>query len=420
MDKKKLLIVDASVFQSIAVDMAEHFSQTFYCSPSYHPYPKIDKEKFLSGFEKENITLVREYLSVIDECDIVYVPDGGFGALVEYWQKHGKNIFGTTTIEWIEDDRWRARKEFIKLGLEQIKAVKVVGVEDLRDYLEGQENKWVKISNHRGTAETHHHIDWFNSSYWIEQVLTPALGAKADDEVFVIEDDMPGIEIGIDTVCIEGEYADKCIIGFEIKDKGNVSKIVDYKDVPEEIRNICTKLSPLLKEAKYRNQFSLEIRISEKDGKYYLVDPCPRAAFPAGTIVRNVMENFAEVVENGSQGKMIPIRMVDAKYAVELVLNSETAKHNNLPIEIPKDVFPFVKLRTFMRKEDDVYECIPYIGSECIGSIVAWGNTIEECIELIHDRFDKLKCFDLEADFSALETNGLEIIKKAKKMGIQF
>lgn len=420
MAKKKLLIIDCSLLGSSALDVAKHFEKVYYSVPNTDPFPHIDHDKIMAGFEKENIFWVQDYLSVIDECDLIFIPDGNFENTVKYWQNHGKDIFGGT-CDWLEDERWRARKEFIKLKLPQIKAVKVVGVEDLKDYLEGETDRWVKLSGIRGVAETHHHIDFINSEYWINQVLIPQLGAKADDVEFVIEDDMPGVEIGIDAIVVDGQFSDKVQVGFEIKDKANVSRIMDYKDAPEGIRTICEALSTILKENKYRNQFSLEIRVGEKDKMFYLTDVCPRAGIPCGSLFRGVFTNFAEMMEAGSQGKLIPAKTVDAKYAVELVLCSETAKHSNLPIVIPDEIFPYVKLKTAMRKEGDVYEHIPYNKhSDAIGSIVAWGNTIEECTKLLHERFDAIKCYDLSVDFSSIETTAMKTIAQAKEMGIDF
>ena len=417
---KTVLLVDSSLLGSAALDIAPFFDKVYYAVPNTDPFPHIDHDKIMAGFEKENIFWIQDYLEVVDECDFIFIPDGNYEKTVQYWQKKGKSIFGGT-CDWLEDERWRARKEFIKLKLPQIKAVRVVGVDDLRDYLETVDNKWVKLSGIRGVAETHHHIDFFNSEYWINQVLVPQLGAKADDVEFIIEDDMPGIEIGIDTICIDGQYSDKVQVGFEIKDKANVSRIMDYKDAPEGIRTICEALSPILKESKYRNQFSLEIRIGEEDGKYYLTDCCPRSGIPCGSLFRGVMTNFAEMIDAGSQGNLIPAKTVDAKYAIELVLCSETARTSNLPIVIPAEVFPYVKLKTAMRKEGDVYEHIPYNKhSDAIGSIVAWGNTREEATKLLHERFDAIKCYDLSVDFSAIEIAAEKTISQAKKMGIEF
>lgn len=414
---KTVCVIDAGIFGEVAVELSKKFSRVFYCIPDYST--NLEREKIAQGME--GVEVIMDFHHVKKETDIFVFPDVCFGAVVDDMRSEGRNVFGTGAVESLEFDRWAAKKKMKALGLPVIESVKLVGIEDLKDYLQTVDNKWLKVLRHRDFWDTYHHLDWFHSDYWINQVLLPRIGAMADDEVFVIEDDIPGVEIGIDFPAVVGDqYSTRCLLGYEIKDQGNISRIIEYAQAPEQIRKICETMGPVLKEADYRNSLSYEIRVAESDNMFYLTDPCLRMANPASGIYRNVFSNFAQIVEEASAGKLIEPMVVDgAQYAVEVMICSDRAHDHNIPIEIPSDIRPFVKLKSACQKDETHYEHIPYNKGEIIGSVVAWGKTIDEAIALCKERADQIKSPDAHMNFAAFDT-GKEYIKRGKKLGIAF
>ena len=104
-------------------------------------------------------------------------------------------------------------------------------------------------------------------------------GALSSVVEFVVEKAIPdALEIGSDSYCIDGEFPNNNFIGAEIKDQAYFGKLVDYDDLPDNVKEINTKLSEHMEG--YRQFWSTEVR--EKDGVGYLVDITARHASPAG------------------------------------------------------------------------------------------------------------------------------------------
>lgn len=418
---KTILVIDTGgLFVAAAEELIPFFKEVFYAIPYYSCFPDVLAEKCGTGIK--GLTKVSDYNDVIDKVDVVFVPDGNLSAIVNRERnKHNISVFGCGEMEWMELERWNARKEFLKLGLPQIKATKITGTNDLRDYLEDYEDKWVKLLRHRGLCETFHHINPFITEYKLRE-LEVALASDSDDEVFIVEDNMPGVEVGIDTYCIDGEFPEKVHLGYEIKDKAYLSVIMESAKLPEQLKKVNEAIAPAMKADKYRSVFSYEVRISEKDKTGYLTDLCLRSAFPASDIYRNTIKNFPEIIFHGAQGKMVQPEFIEnCKYGVMAVIFSDTAAEGKfLPIEIPVEIQPFVKLRSYHKKSETEFEHIPMYHYSAVGTVLGWGNTLDEAIKLCQERFEKIVCPDLNNNISDLQSTGMKVIEKGKEMGIEF
>ncbi len=408
---KTVCVWDNGLFIELAIRLSKDFGKVRYYLPWKAAYPRSSLA--IIGKGVEGIERVLDFWDIVDSTDLFVFPDVYDGDVQTYLRKNGKRVWGSGAGEDIELDRWGLKKLLKEIGLAVIHSERIVGLDALKKRLAQVESKFVKISKFRGDMETFHHLDYSTSLPWLDEVAH-MVGPKHVNMEFILEDFIPGIEIGYDAYTIDGKYPAMSAFGYEIKDAGYVGKVKKYTDLPEPVRTVNEKLTPWLKAHGYRNFFSTEIRIGNNRIPY-LTDPCARMGSPPGEVFIEMYKNLAEILWFGAEGTLIEPVMAD-QYAAELLITSEWGKTNWLEILFPKELRQWVKLRNLTNINGSNYVVPQTLTSE-VGAVVAIAKTQEEAIKLVRQRADKLKGYMVTVDSGSLD-KAVNAIAEGKKYGI--
>ena len=364
-------------YVSVASRLAREYKTVYYCNPSWQDsYPKMNKPAIGQGIE--GIEVVESIFDVYDEIDLWVFPDVFFGSLQEWLVSQGEVVWGSRSGEELELQRDDLKAHMDALGLPVNKYQSIKGITNLRLYLEENKNVWVKINKWRGTVET-----FYSENY---QLIKPeldemqySLGIFSEEIDFIVENPIDdAVEVGYDGWTIDGEYPVLCLSGVEIKDKAYAGEVKAYKDLSPLVTGFNDKMSETFKGYGFRSFFSTEIRV-DKNKTPYMIDFTARVPCPPGEIYQELYKNYGEIIWAGANGEMV-IPQTTAKYAVELLIESEWAVKSFQPVYFPEEVAPYVKLKK-NKIGDGVNYIIPQLfGSSDIGAVVGLGDTLELAI----------------------------------------
>jgi hypothetical protein len=405
---KSVLVMDKGMFTSLADVLTKHFWRVGYFSDWQSSFP--DGTNLLVGSGLDGVTRLK-YLwkrtpdnpQCIYDFDLIVFADCWDGDLQEDLRSRGMRVWGSGMRSSLELSRWKTKEEIKKAGLPVNKCAQVTGIENLRAYLKENQDVYVKISTFRGIGETFHAENYDQIKGKLDE-LEAKYEPMMEIMQFVIEHSIPDAkELGYDGYCIDGEFPNSAFFGAEIKNKAYFGKLVDYDDLPEEIKTVNTKLSYGMDG--YRHFFSTELR----DG--HPIDLTCRHATPCGEPYCDAMTNLADVLYQGAEGTLVHAEW-SSKYAAQLVFCSEWAEEHPVLVQFPEEIRPYVKLYNHCRVNGKDWIINDAQRAKEMGSIVALGNTPQEVMRLCIERVEKVKAFMLTYDEDALQ-------KAVDEMGAQ-
>ncbi len=408
------LVVDHGMYLELALRLSRDYGKVYYWSPAGQICSTIQEHCVGDGYEE--IERVNSLWDVADETDLFVFPDLGNSALQRHLESMGKRVWGSRSGDSLELKRAGFKEVMQKLGMEVGPYQIIKGLDNLRDYLKENDDKFIKISRYRGNMETWHHVNYELSKGKLDE-LAVSFGPLQDVVNFIVEDPLETeIEVGWDGYVIDGQFSTLAMQGYEAKDRGLIATVQHTDDMPEEVREINDKLSGIMKESRYRNFFSTEIRVA--DGKPYLIDPCARIPSPAGEIQYEIWGNLADIIWHGANGEMIEPEPT-AKFGVEIIIEHKGKEENWRTIQIPDDIKQWVKLFGAC-KHGDLYAIppMPHL-SDSIGAVVGLGDTIEEAIERVQEVVEDLKDQPITIDMSAI-MDTLKVVGEAEDNGMEF
>jgi hypothetical protein len=290
-----------------------------------------DGRELILGQGVPGIERIKYFDKDVDSYDYLVFPDVHDGHLVHYLRQHGYKVWGSGLGSELELLRWKAKERFKEVGIPVHESHRVHGIRELRDFFKEHPTEvgwFVKVSGLRGLGETWHARDYTEAEGMIDE-----LEAKHGKIVyliwFIIEASIPDCkELGYDGLSIDGVFPSKSLYGAEVKDKAYFGRLKDYSDLPEELRTVNDKLSPVLKELQYRNWFSTELR------NEFCIDLTCRHASPAGECVIANVTNLGDVVKKGAEGVLVEPEW-QHEYAAQLIICSEFAEEHWLAIQFP-------------------------------------------------------------------------------------
>jgi hypothetical protein len=412
--KKTILFGDWGAYLNFALRFSRDGHKVLYHNFWQFSFPTSNK--MMVGKDMPGIEVVDNFWENVDKADVIVFMDSNFSDIAEYLKAKGKKVFAPGKAELVETNRMVCKEMMQTLGLPLNKYTTVTGLDNLIKYLKDKKDKFIKVSHIRGDMETFHYVSADDSMPWFDD-LAVKLGAEKNSVEFIVEDPIDGVEAGYDGYTIDGQYPSKNLFGFELKDQAYIGKIVSYSDMPKAITDVNDAFTRVFKKNKSRTMFSTEVRITkEKVG--YLIDPTIRAPNPPGNVEMEIYDNFSDIIIQGAEGKLVnPI--TSKKYGAEVFFSSEWVENNWLKISFPEEMKQWIKLTNCCRIDNNYY-IIPHIfkGSNSVCSVVALGDTPEECFELIKQRIDKVNAFGLNKDFNIDTLNSY--LKDAKKVGISL
>ena len=412
MQSKKVLIIDCGgLFPEMGVRMARDAASVKYYSEWRDDFPGIDKAKVGEGLD--GIERVDNYEDYLDNSDLIVSPDTMTGPLVEFLKKHDYPVAGPGRAEWLENNRWDAKKFQKDSGLPIQESNRVVGISALRNFLKDKKNYYIKIDKYRAVMESFKHTDATNTEQELDAIAVK-LGPFKEDIVFVVEEFLEGEEPGLDGISWEGDLLYPCQIGYEAKGVGVIERTYNTaNELPEPAKQVNAGLSKAFKKDKFRFFFSSEFKLG-KDRNPFVIDNTIRLAAPGTSSIQyEIIKNYTAVMHGLATGvKVNPI--ITDKYGIAIAGESPVAEKRYLNVSFPKEMRQWIKLRHAVKRGKD-YFATP--GLPSVVTVIALGNTIDETLNTLEARTKEVKASSL--NFAVDDLRKLkDSINKAKAYGL--
>lgn len=421
---KSCLIIDHGLFVELAPRLARDFGEVRLFVPWTSGYPKAAAAHVGCGLRNPDsgraVERVETFWDRVPDADVVVFSDLYFAD----WQqvvadRMGKPVWGHRGAEALELDRWGTRRLQRELGIAAPRTKRFIGLEALAEYLSdpANEDKWVKISCFRGDGETWHHETWHTSRIRLDEFQN-RVGALADSYEFIVEDAVnDAVEVGYDGWTVRGQWPEAAYWGFEVKDSAYVGRFSPYGELPEPIHDINGKVEGILKEEGATGFCSFEFRLT-KDGTARMIDPCMRCGSPPIEGVMEGYDNLAEVIWEGAHGRLCPVKSA-GEYVAIAMMHCQAALTNWVPLEVPRDVDRWIKVRNKATIDGEVYH-VPTLGDMPeIGAVVAVADSLEEAVGLVKERAAQVRGYLLEIRAECLD-DAQECIDEAREYGVDF
>lgn len=407
-------VVDHGLGIPVAQRLARKgFGRVLYCCPNPEGFPTINR--CIIGYDMEGIEKVESFWRVKKDIDCFCFPDIGMGDIQLELESQGFPVWGSRDGDSLEIYRQKFHKVLDRLGLEVAKFEPIKGLNRLREYLKDKEDKYLKISQFRGSMETHHWRSWDLDEGWLD-CLAVKMGPAKELVTFLVFDaiDTP-LEIGGDTYGIDGKWPMKMLHGDECKDHSYLGVVTEREEMPEKIQDVLDAFGPELGKYRYRNQWSMEVRIL--DDKGYFIDPCCRIGLPSTLSQLMTWGNFPEIVWAGAHGELVEPEPT-AKYAAEAIITTKSERDEWPLLRLPKELQEWTGFANCFQIDGKI--CFP--ADESKGHEVGWlgatGNSIPEVLDKLHQHTDILPD-GLDADTDAL-VDLLKELEESEKADIEF
>lgn len=413
---KSVLLMDHGLFLSWAMKLSEYFGEISYFVPWDGLFPDMSRALIGDGFPK--IKRVQNFFEAAKRADLIVFPDVYNQDVLNVCRYQLKKpCWGSGRAEELELDRWRSWQLLKKLGLPAVQTERVIGVDALRRCLRKNEDKYIKISRYRGVGETFHHVNYRLSEPWIDE-KAHKLGRQQHLMPFMVQDSINSdCEPGWDGYIVDGQTPRTNIVGFEVKDKSYFCSVLPAKEMFAGLSDLNEALAATFKKYQYRGWFSSEVRVDGK--KSYPIDLTCRAASPAGETYQELITNWGEILWHGAQGEIVEPKF-GGQYGMQIIIKAAAAEHEWLPVYFPEKLSRWVKLYNACRLKGQTC-VIPQEGAGLIwiGSVVAIGDTPEQCKKRIKEYADQVEGYQVEIDVDTLN-DAEAVADEAEKSGVQF
>lgn len=389
---KTIAVIEGGLFQPLCHSLVGQFERVLYFRPWQASFPHSNDIAIGRGYEFERIDSIFEH---IKDIDIFCFPDIGFGDLQEYLRAQGKATFGSGVAQEFEQYRVEAKDIIREAGLPVNDYEVVEGMDALREYLKAHEDVYVKLSMARGVTESFH-----SASYDLVKVkldeIEHKLGGMASQQEWIVEQPVEAKgEIGFDGVTIGGQFWNRGICGVEKKDAAYFAAVKPYGELPAVLRTVNERLAPDFQLWKYNGWWSTECRGP------YLIDPTCRMASPAGECYLDLVANWGEIIDAGSQGVMVQPVFV-AKFAAQAMLCCPMAAESWVPVFIEPEVRSKVKLYHSCIQDGVEYVVPTDAKMKEIGSVVGIGNTPQQAWDGCKKAVEGIQAYGLTAETEAI------------------
>jgi hypothetical protein len=408
LSNKTICVYDNGLYVETAIRLAREFGRVYYFKPWKESAPRTTNLVVGDGFKE--IERARDFFSIIDETDIFAFFDIYDGDLQVHLESIGKRVWGSRLAERYEYNRQLFKKTLAKVGLSVNPYVVCTGITELRDYLSKNKNKWIKVDM-RGDGETWHHQTYSLSERKLD-ALEFYYGPCKEMVQFVVDDEIPTTtEVGFDGFMVTGQdgkpqFPKASFPGIEIKNQAYIGSVIDYEDLPEQVREVNDAFAPVLAKEGFRSAFGTEIKLTDDDDSFFIDATC-RQPCPPGDVVMEAVDNLGEFIWHGSVGDLVELK-TSAKFGAQVMLYSSSALSNYLPVEIDDEDRRWVKLYNSCLV-DGMYQIVPRdvkdplaMGNEEVGAVVGLGDTIEEAIEEVKKHCESVRGFDTDIQIEVL------------------
>lgn len=407
-------VIDHGLNLPLALELSKSFAHVFYLNSSWiDAFPML--QKCIIGDGYPNLEVIDDHWPFKGDIDLYVFPDLYHAGEQEELESQGKAVWGSRSGDQMEIYRPRFLAALDKAGLQVPPFEKVIGLTKLREYLRDKEDCYIKISKYRGTIETQHWRNWAHDEGILDEWAVELGPAKDLLPFLVFEAIDTDIECGLDTYSIDGHWVQDQIVGYEWKDKGYFGAVTPIDKTPWQLASIAVSFTEELREHRYRNFISSEVRI--KDDDFYFIDPTRRCPWPATGSQLKLYKNLGEIIWHGAQGELVQPDMA-AKFSCECVLTSKGDPRSWKIAEFPDDLKEWVMCGRSCLIDNRV--CWP--PNEVFGDMVGWlvniADTPKDCVSGLLDKAKMLPDGVSAATESLADL--LKEIESGKDAGIPF
>lgn len=417
LSSRTALVMDNGLFLPLARRLARGFGRVLYHTPWVEAFPNLTKAVQGDGFG--DVERCQDPWAVLGEVDLVVFPDVGYGPMqVELENMRGLRVWGARRGEELELNRERFMELLGEVGLEVPPHVVVKGWDDLVAELMDREDCYVKLSRWRGTMETTHWRSWELDQDWLYWLATQ-LGPWKNEVGFVVCEAIPAdFEVGADTYCVDGRWPGWMLNGTEAKDKAYLGAVTRKEDMPRELVKVMEAFGPWLEEARYRCQWSMEMRVQGEGDKAYFIDATTRASSPGLASQLGVWGNLPQVMWAGAVGQLVepePVAAFSGEVAV--CLREDRSQWNS--VEVEKEQEEWLALSGCGVVDGKVvWPPGPLEHGNHVGWVHAQGESAQEVVELLKDRVARLPQ-GLSANLEAL-ADVIVAVEEEQEQGMPF
>lgn len=406
---RKILVVDHGQFPYIAQRLSRELNVAYY-SPDERAMPLLREGSIGDGFPE-----VKRVRGIWDKRVNTYCfPDIGFESEQKMLDSMAYACWGAQSGDRLEWDRGYFLKTLAQVGLEVPPHRVLYGMAALKSYLQGAQDKWIKVSKWRGDWETLHWRSWAEDE--IELISRELrLGPLKEHITFYVFDELDiAVEDGVDTWCIYGNWPKTVIHGMEKKDKFFIATFTDYDKLPKEMRQVNEAIGPVLARHQYRGAFSTEVCITP-DKTPYFTDATCRFGSPPSQLQMEMIGNWGEIVWEGARGNLVE-PVIEHQFGIQGVVELCADASEWAVLDLPKELRQWVKC-SFCGELDGKIVFPPMEGV-----LRAWllgvGDSIQDAIAHFKDNAEMLP------DGAHCSMEGLddllEEVKTAENMGMEF
>lgn len=413
---KTFLVLDYGLFLPIARSLARHYGhRVLYHKLDWQTgFPTINTGIIGDGFE--DIKCVPDIWEVKDQVDCFVFPDIYNQGLQAELRAQGKRVWGSGNAMSLETDRLYFMEQVEKLGLDVAPYDVIKGLANLRVFLKGKKDIYIKMSKWRGSFETKHFRNMDEDSGLLDSWAV-RFGGLQDYVTFICFPKIETkLEIGADTYCIDGEWPGQMLHGLEHKDCAYFAAVTEREDMPEELLPIMEAFSPLMKEGKYRCQWSMEVRVAD-EGNFFLDATC-RGGLPSTGSQIMALDNLDEIIFYGAEGQLIE-PMYNCLFTCETMVKVHGEINSWSTIDIPEPLKEHLMIAgCCMVNGKPWFPPEPGVVEDEIGWLVATGNTPKEALEAMNALADELPD-GADADVESL-ADIIREIEAETEQGIHF
>jgi hypothetical protein len=406
---RSYLVYDTGLALDHALSLGRRGNKVFYFLEWRTRYPRI--ENYIAGEGFSEIIKIMDYGEILDTVDVIMFTDAGFGALADLFRAKGKRVFGASIKgEMLEYDRAFMLREFEKLGV-KVPPYKIVhGVDELMANIVDGKAQFVKLNIFRGNLETYKVMNKNEMKIALEESKFGVLSDRMD---FIIEEEVDGIEIGVDLFFNGKHFLRPYHFGNEVKGSdGTFGKWV----VNSVWDDFLSKIEPWLAESGYRGAISFEGIYNGSD--IVLLDVTSRLPYSCGSLLHRYIENYDEVVYAVAGGEEVEVK-VGKTYTAQLIFEREDVNRWT-PVHIEGLLQPLnIAFPMNMIKVNGELWYLPS-DTHNVAVLMGSGDSFDESIDEVMKVSECIKAPDCSVGVDAIYRYRKDYLPELSKYGLEW